>query len=74
MKNAPVLVTRDVRRIDRMIELLRIAWHAHPDMRLTQLLGNVFPPEVGRNAGAMYNTEDDTSEKAIIETYGRLTQ
>lgn len=32
---------RDPARIDRMIDLLRAAWHQSPDLRLGQLIANV---------------------------------
>lgn len=34
---------RDPDRIDRILQLLSQYWHAYPDMRLAQIVGNCFP-------------------------------
>ena len=34
---------RDPARIDRICDLLRAYWHAHPDLRLGQIVGNFTP-------------------------------
>jgi uncharacterized protein YihD (DUF1040 family) len=65
------MTPRDPKRIDRMIELLREAWHRHPDMRLTQFLINVSdtpydcdkPHECG--LGLVYYMDDDQMEKNL---------
>lgn len=62
---------RDPNRIDRMIELLREAWHRNPDWRLTQLVINATdtsydcdkPHECG--LGLVYYIEDETMEKRL---------
>jgi uncharacterized protein YihD (DUF1040 family) len=33
-------MARDPKRIDRVLGKLRAYWHAHPDLRLGQILGN----------------------------------
>lgn len=33
---------RDPKRIDRIIEALRVEWHTQPDSRLTQLIMNIL--------------------------------
>lgn len=54
------MIPRDPNRIDRVVELLREAWHLQPDFRLTQLVMVVTDkPEDG---GAVWHTEDDTME------------
>ena len=51
-------------RIDRMVELLRQAWHNFPDFRLTQLvMALTDKPE---DAGAVWQTEDDVMEEKLV--------
>ncbi len=54
------MIPRDPDRIDRMIELLRQAWHASPDMRLTQLIINVS--DIHHDCGPIYYLEDTEME------------
>jgi hypothetical protein len=62
---------RDPQRIDRIIEVLREAWHRFPDLRLNQLIINASdtpydcdkPHECG--LGLVYYIEDDTMEKRL---------
>jgi uncharacterized protein YihD (DUF1040 family) len=51
---------RDPERIDRIIEKIRIEWHAYPDLRLLQFLHNHCNP-----AEDQYNMEDDELERRI---------
>jgi hypothetical protein len=37
---------RDPARIDRICDLLRAYWHAHPDLRLGQIVGNFTPRRI----------------------------
>lgn len=51
---------RDPARIDPMLEQLRQYWHAHPDMRLGQIIENARFMGRDLNAGAdTFNVEDD---------------
>jgi len=34
---------RDHKRISKVLDRLKKLWEVNPDMRLTQLIGNVFP-------------------------------
>ena len=34
---------RDIKRIPRILKRLQTIWEKNPDMRLSQLIGNVFP-------------------------------
>jgi len=62
---------REPDRIDRIVEVLRQAWHRHPDWRLNQLVINASdtpydcdkPHECG--LGLVYYIEDDTMEKRL---------
>lgn len=45
---------RDPKRIDRIIEVLKHKWKQYPDLRLGQLILNVFPFE-----DKLYNLEDN---------------
>jgi uncharacterized protein YihD (DUF1040 family) len=54
---------RDPARIDRVLEALSAYWHANPDLRLCQIIGNFAnssgsydKPEVSTR---IYNTEDE---------------
>ena len=69
-------MARDPARIDRICALLRSYWHAHPDLRLGQILGNLTPrrgydveDDMGRypvsDPGNPYYVEDDIIEAAL---------
>ena len=51
---------RDPARIDRIIGLLREAWHLVPDWRLTQLVINAA--DVNETCSSMFHLEDDKLE------------
>jgi len=53
-----------------MIELLRKAWHLHPDFRLTQLVMVVF--DKADNGGALWHVENDTMEQKLRAFTGSL--
>ena len=55
---------RDPARIDRIIGLLRAYWHANPDLRLGQIVGN-FMPRAGAEPGDSYYVEDIVIERAL---------
>ena len=59
---------RDPERIDRMVEVLRQAWHRHPDWRLNQLIINTCNVPYEANLGSVYYVEDDTMEKKLKAT------
>ncbi len=52
---------RNPERIDRMVERLRALWHAHPDMRLGQLIVNLT---CGGETHT-FNQEDTLTERNI---------
>ncbi len=54
---------RDPDRIDKVTELLREAWHLHPDFRLTQLV--MVVSDKPQDAGALWHVEDDTMEQKL---------
>ena len=56
-------LTKDITRIDVVLELIRQVWKKHPDLRLCQLIGNCFP------AGDNYGREDDDLAQGLIKTY-----
>ena len=64
------MIPRDPNRIDRMVELLREAWHLQPDFRLTQLI--MVVSDKTEVAGALWHTEDDTMEKKLQSFIGGL--
>ena len=53
---------RDPRRIDRIIELLRIIWKLDPDLRLGQLLCTI-----GFNEHNLFAREDKVAETVLME-------
>lgn len=62
---------RNPDRIDRMLGLLRAYWHAHPNLRLGQIVGN-FTPRIkwvngDSDPGNSYYVEDDVIERALRE-------
>jgi uncharacterized protein YihD (DUF1040 family) len=56
---------RDTKRIPEILAKLRKVWEEHPDMRLAQLLGNIFDK-------LPYYMEDDEFIKAIEAYYSDL--
>jgi len=67
---------RDPKRIDRVLELLAKYWHAEPDLRLGQIVGN-FTPRVrtsvgGSEPGDSYCVEDDVIEAALHKAIAGL--
>ena len=54
---------RDPKRIKRILKLLQEIWTKHPDLRLTQVIGNCF------NYGDLYYIEDENLEDGLKGTY-----
>ena len=54
---------RDPARIDQLLEQIRVIWHAHPDMRLLQLLICAVDHEPNR----LFGTEDDLLAERLNE-------
>ncbi len=50
---------RDPKRINRILSLIRNYWHKYPDMRLTQIIYNADPKELG------FNLEDSDLETEL---------
>ncbi len=57
------MTSRDPQRIDRVVELLREAWHLMPDFRLTQLV--MVVSDKPQDAGALWHVEDDGMERKL---------
>ncbi len=55
-------MSRDPERIDLVLDAVRTAWKAAPDLRLTQLLTNTTGCET---SAAFYNVEDDVLEQSL---------
>ena len=63
---------RDPKRIPEILERLRKLWEASPDMRLGQLLENVFPNRPGMDekfSRTMYYLEDDELLETLEQFY-----
>lgn len=58
---------RDPARIDRIVELLRKAWHDSPDLRLSQLVINLASWSEHRkfDLSDVYNVEDSIIEARL---------
>ena len=54
-----------------MLEVLRVAWEAHPDLRLTQLLWNLRDanPHLIYTVNMFYNMEDEVLEGRLRAQY-----
>ena len=59
---------RDPNRIDGMLERLGVIWKKYPDMRLTQLIGNLYDRCVGE-FGIGYYTEDEDALNRLEKFY-----
>jgi len=67
---------RDPNRIDPLIEAIRSLWKAYPDLRLGQLMENIYlsaKEETGSTA-SMFYMEDSIMEKGIERTLDSLTR
>lgn len=53
---------RDIKRIERMLEKLRIVWEAYPDLRFGQLLINM---RITSDNNRDWMIEDNMTEKQI---------
>jgi hypothetical protein len=62
---------RDPARIDEIIDLLRDAWHQHPDLRLGQFVVSLL--EYDRPAHAAFYVEDDLAQKFLRAMVDRGT-
>lgn len=61
-------MSRDYRRIPRMLKKLEQAWAQDPDARLTQLIVNCVDSDfLIRNAGDPYYYEDTELERGLDE-------
>jgi hypothetical protein len=54
---------RDPARIDQILAAIAEVWHAHPDMRLGQLLVNLLDPEWNK----LFTIEDDVLAQRLRE-------
>ncbi|PPG34513.1 hypothetical protein [Rathayibacter sp. AY2B9] len=63
-------MTRDVQRIEPMIQALRAAWYLHPDMRLGQIVNNApYFDADGKNtsyAAPAFFVEDDQMYDGLL--------
>jgi uncharacterized protein YihD (DUF1040 family) len=67
---------RDPERIPEVLEVLRVAWESHPDLRLGQLLWNLrdINPHLSYTVNMFYNMEDDVLEKRLRAQYLETTE
>lgn len=56
---------KDLKRVDRITDMIKKIWKANPSLRLCQLIGNCFPPE------DLYYKEDHELEKQLKRIYKR---
>jgi len=61
---------RDIKRIPKILERLRKVWEQHPDMRLSQLIENVYPNTPYDHIEAYY-VEDEAFIKSIEDFYSK---
>ena len=54
---------KDKKRINRILTLIKKIWKENPNLRLTQIIGNCFPPD------DLYYVEDERLEKELKEHY-----
>lgn len=57
---------RDPKRIDKILDELKVLWKKYPDMRLGQLILNVIPET------RLYYVEDETLIKDLLKYYDEL--
>lgn len=61
---------RDPKRIDKVLNIIRLVWSECPNSRLIQLILNVlYKAEMIVSADSIYSIEDEALMKAIVE-YG----
>lgn len=54
---------RNPDRIDEILKLISKIWYKNPDLRLTQLIGNIFIEK------DLYYVEDDKLQDGLIDKY-----
>ena len=59
---------RDPKRIPKILDRLRIVWEKYPDLRLGQLIENVFP-NTSYDFISAYNLEDERFIGEIEDYY-----
>lgn len=57
---------RDINRIDRILDRLKILWKKHPDLRLGQLILNVLQDP------ALYYVEDEELVELLEKFYSNI--
>lgn len=63
---------RDLKRIDKIVNLLRAYWHAHPDLRLGQIVCNLTPSEYIRplwNVNLSFGVELPGGATGVVDPY-----
>jgi len=60
---------RDVKRIPQILERLQKIWEKHPELRLGQLIKNVFPD---RYPDLIYLIEDEQFIEKIEQFYEKI--
>lgn len=61
---------RDIKRIKPILKRLRIIWEKNPDLRLSQLIGNVYPCTPYDYIDSYY-IEDETFISSLEEFYSK---
>lgn len=64
---------RELERIDRIVNLLRVLWKKHPDQRLGQLLENYvfFQGQRGDFTSVrLFHQQDEDTEMILTKTIG----
>lgn len=59
---------RDPKRIEKILQLIRCYWLAHPDLRLGQLVVNCCLP-----GADVFYVEDNVLEKTLIDELERMS-
>jgi uncharacterized protein YihD (DUF1040 family) len=55
---------RDINRIDKLLDLLNVYWHKHPDLRLGQLIYSINNELT--KSDDVFNIEDDEIIKYLL--------
>lgn len=54
---------RDAKRIDKVLDTIKKVWEKHPDLRLGQLICNVFENP------SLYYIEDEKLAECLVQYY-----
>ena len=60
---------RDPKRIDRILSMIKVLWVTQPQLRLHQLLGNLYPD----NPDLFYIEDEELEKRLKLQIKGKVS-